>query len=99
KTKNALADSIASMEKDKVSAESRIQRMIALSSNPDLFETYQMAYVDAAAAFHAAASSGKPISRDKAWKEGVRKMLLDSGYSKKEVDAGLLKKTAACLTM
>jgi hypothetical protein len=96
-TRNELARSMAVLEPDSAKAAEAVQRMQSLARDPDMFETYRMAYVSAADAL----AGDKNLSREKAWENGVRKMLEDSGYSKGEIDgeSGLLKKTMACLKM
>jgi len=55
-----------------------------------MLESYQMAYVNAAKAY----KEGKEWGT--AWSEGVKQMLKDSGFSKKEIDEKL-RQTALCL--
>jgi hypothetical protein len=95
----SLQKAILLMEPDAKTAVARMNRMQALAANPQNFETYRMAYESAATAFHDAGLKGAGITREKAWDAGVRQMLLDSKYSKDEIEGGMLAKTELCLTL
>ncbi|MGZ3657682.1 MAG: alpha/beta fold hydrolase [Bdellovibrionota bacterium] len=89
----------AAFEKNEKGARAALDHLKALSSNPDMFETYRLAYV------HAAEELPKNKSWDQAWEAGVKKMLEESDYRAEEImkvvdePSGLkfYQQTARCL--
>ncbi|MGZ3655119.1 MAG: hypothetical protein ACXVCS_06175 [Bdellovibrionota bacterium] len=65
--------------KDLAGAKQSLEHMKALATNPDMFETYRLSYVNATKALD------KEGNWDKAWELGVKQMLVDSGYSNEEI--------------
>ncbi|MGZ3684996.1 MAG: hypothetical protein ACXVCI_14140, partial [Bdellovibrionota bacterium] len=94
-------DAVAKFDKNETGATAALEHMKALSSNPDMFETYRMAYVNAAQEL------SKQKSWDKAWENGVKKMLEQSDYKSDEImkvvdkESGLrfYQQTARCLKL
>ncbi|MGZ3661616.1 MAG: hypothetical protein ACXVCK_16065, partial [Bdellovibrionota bacterium] len=94
-------DAVAKFDENETGAKAALEHMKALSSNPDMFETYRMASVNAAEELP------KQKSWDKAWENGVKKMLEQSDYKPDEImkvvdrDSGLkfYQQTARCLKL
>jgi hypothetical protein len=91
-----LAKSIATIEKNPNGAQAAVEHMQMMARNPDLFETYRMAYKGAGDAM----AADSKVSREAAWKAGVAKMLKESGYDEgTEEFTRALHNTLACLKM
>jgi len=92
---------VAAAERSDKNAKAALEHMKALSANPDMFDTYRIAYV------HAAEALAADKTWDKAWETGVKKMLLESDYKEAEVmkivdkesDLRFYQQTARCLRL
>jgi len=99
--KTELASSISVLESTPKAVGDLIEKIAAIAESPDDFETFRLAYVAAAKIKSESALIEKPITREKAWEAGVRRMLEESGYTKAELDVknGILDRTLGCLSI
>ncbi len=95
-----FASSIALMEASPKAVSDLLGKLTAMAELPEDFENFRLAYLAAAKLKKESAASERPLSRDDAWRAGIKQMLEDSGFSRAElsVQGGLFDRTVACLS-